>query len=387
MKKSKLILIISFVIIIIIVFLLLKKDNIKENKENNVDLPEDIEQDNNEKYVNVPPDFTTDVGWQEFYTVANCISKYIRLQSETKDNFFIPVQVQKSKVSDIMVYKAYGIMTDVDIVYKNDLYFIVKLDTLNKTFEVEKTDSKYSNISRIEAANLDEIKKNENNEFEYEEVNDEYNYKEIFKNMKRLMLAKPEIAYQNLDEDYKINRFGDYEYFKKFVNDNRDRLITIDAVGYKDYGDGNFVLKDEYDNYYEFNVEGVMKYKAKIDNHIFLFDKDKVNYKKLKKEEKVKYNITRWIKMLNSRDYKYAYEKLDDTFKENNYKTQQIFEKFIKTKYPDRYNVSISNIKSEDNIYSAELELTINGEKYTEKYMTVIIRIDEGEDFTISFSS
>ena len=34
---------------------------------------------------------------------------------------------------------------------------------------------------------------------------------------KRILLAKPELAYEYLDEEYKNERFGSYEYFNNYV--------------------------------------------------------------------------------------------------------------------------------------------------------------------------
>ena len=425
MKKSKLILvlIISILLIAIIIGILLLNLNNKtqqtRNETNSTSMSQvEIDQQENENYNNIPPDYTEEVGLQEFFTVDNCISKYLsylnistideettsRAQLEEKirailsskntniqflqeNNIFIPVKIQKSNSSRVVSYKVYGIIANNELEYKNDTYFVVNLDTSNKTYSIEPLGSSYASIDEIQVTNIEEIQENSYNNFTYQELTDEYKYKQLFNQMKRLMLAKPEIAYDYLEENYKSKRFENYEYFKNFIDNNRDRLVDVFPQKYKVDDDPNDILLiDQYGNWYEFIVTGTMKYTAKIDNNIVLLSRDIQKYKTYTEEEKIKFNISRWIEMLNTRDYKFAYKYLDETFKEENYKTQEDFEQYMSSKYPSRYNVSVSNIEKDGNVYSAEVELNIPDEDFSDKYMTVIMRLDEGTNFTMSFS-
>ncbi len=407
------------------------KNNLEENVLNQEEInQEEIDQKENEKYTNVPPDFSSDVGYDEFYTVTNCMSLYLdtintssssyysndsngkKIQTTSNEQIqkiiksltstkatdnvktlkekviFTPVNIERATEGRVVSYKGYGILSNIDLNYKGDIYFIVNLDTQEKTFSAEILNGNYSNISQIKPVKLDSIAKNDNNTFAYQKVDDQYNYKKLFENIKRLMIIKPEIAYQYLDDDYKAKRFGSYDAFQQYVKNNRDHLIGITPKSFKvDDDSSKIFLRDQYSNWYEFEITGTMKYKVKIDNYIIMFDRDIKEYNEYNDEQKVKYNIRRWIKMLNSKDYKFAYEYLNDEFKKNNYTTLNDFSKFMQSKYPGYYSIESMQVSNEGNTYTAKLELNVDGEEFSDKYMTIIIRLDEDTNFTMSFDA
>lgn len=423
--------IVILILIIVTVLLLLPKDNNQNNIKS-----ENIAENESTNTINVEdensktgtPEKAVEAGYKEYYTVANCISSYLdatninnssyfsvnengekyqiisndkirekinalrsnvvnsNIQTIEEKNIFTPIDIIVLEQGRVSSYGVYGVTSNLNMEYLADKYYVVNLDSTNKAFSVQELTNNYSNVNQISATKLDSIEKNDYNEFEYSNIDNEYKYKQVFMNIKRLLLVKPEVAYEYLDDDYKNERFGNYQYFKQYIDNNRDKLIGISPRRYKE-DDSKLLLMDQDSNWYEFEITGTMKYKVKIDNYIILFDKDIEEYNKLSDDEKAKYDIKRWLKMLNNKDYKYAYQFLDETFRNNNYGTEADFEKFMKDNYPERYEYSVSDLKQEGNVYTAEIELNIEDEEFSDKYMTVIIRLDEGTDFTLSFDN
>lgn len=429
--------IVIFILIVVTVLLLLPKDNSQNNQNStNNTKSENIVENEGTNTINVEeensktgtPEKTIEAGYKEYYTVVNCISSYLdaininnssyfsvnengekyqiisndkirekinalrssavnnNIQTIEEKNIFTPIDIIVLEQGRVSSYGVYGVTSNLNMEYLADKYYVVNLDSTNKAFSVQELTNNYSNVNQISATKLESIVKNDYNEFEYSNIDNEYKYKQIFMNIKRLLLVKPEVAYNFLDEDYKAKRFGSYEYFNEFVQKNREKLIGISPIKYKD-DNTILLLMDQNSNWYQFEITGTMKYKVKIDNYIVLFDKDIEEYNKSSDDEKAKYDIKRWLKMLDSRDYKYAYEYLDETFRDNNYGTESDFEKFMKDNYPERYEYSVSDLQQEGNVYTAEVELNVEDEEFSDKYMTVIIRLDEGTDFTLSFDN
>lgn len=435
MKKIKWIAIILFIIIMIlsaIIILLPKKPRSNNSSyENNNAVEEDKLETAEELGIVAPDEINEELDYNEFCTILNCINQYLdannssnsvyiirdeegdytseidkeelnrRVQSLISTNYngnveifenknaFIPIEMLlKTQGSVVQSYIAYGVLSNIDMEYQKDAYYIVNLDTVNQTFSIEELDESNINIREIKVAELKEIEKNEYNNYKNQKVNNEDKYKLIFNNIKRLMLTKSEIAYEYLDDDYKAKRFGSYEKFRQYIENNREHLIGITPKKYEVEDDGTkLLLADQYGVWYEFNITSPMKYTAKIDNHIIMLDSDVKDYKDYSEEAKVKYNVNRWIKMINSKDYEIAYKYLDETFKEENYPTEEQFTRFIQEKYTDWYNNVEINVQQDGNTYTAKVELNVDGEEFTDKYMTIYMKLDKDTDFTMSFDA
>ena len=422
MNKIKwLIVFIIFIIIILVVSLLFIPK--KNESSNNINIEEndiiDENQINEEEknQVNTPPELNLEPGYREYYTVINCVSNYldalnvsnlteeqknernntIKSLTNYKDNnlsfnekvVFIPIKMIRKTPTKIDTYVVSGIISNnkMDIIEDN-VVFIVNLDNENKTFSIQKVNGNYNNLEQIDVGTTTSIEKNEYNIFDYQEINQDYKYKQMFNNIKRLILVKPEIAYNYLDEEYKEKRFGSLNYFKQYVENNRQHLSGITPKSYKENDDYTIItIQDQYSNLYEFNIKGTMKYSVKIDDYIILLPSNIEKYKKYSDNEKVKYNINRWIKMLNSKDYKYAYLFLDEQFKQNKFSSEEEFSEFMNNKYPNYYDlIQIENIKTEGNIYMVEVKLSIKNEDFSDKYININLRLDEDTNFTVSFN-
>lgn len=378
MKNNKLLIsiIIIFIIIVIISIILLTMNNNNLKNENEIQnqnqeiINVNNEIEDNSNIQNVPPDFSNDVSFQEYFTVSNCISK-----SLDETIIFSPISIKKLNSGNVVNYTIYGVILDLNMNYIRDLNSIVKLDTKNLTFLI---DDNKEQLEKIESKN--------DNTFVYQELSDNYKFKQIFYNMKYLLLSKPEKFYNYLEEDYRDKRFGSYDKFLNYFNNNKNHLLSIIPKNYKIGETINDVkIRDQYGNWYEFKINGVLDYTVKLDNYIVMSEEDIEQYKKYDNGKKIKYNIQKWINMINSKDYEFAYNYLDETFKQQNYETLDKFKNLMQSKYPDYYdNVSVQ-IKNEGSVYSSEVQLSVKDDEYADKYMTIIMKLKEGTDFVLSF--
>ena len=204
-----------------------------------------------------------------------------------------------------------------------------------------------------------------------------------------MLLSNPEEAYKILDTDYKEKRFVDLENFKKFIENNKDEITKLSfsqfSVNiYDDYQE--YICKDQYNNIYNFIVTSPTKYTVKLDTYTILTDKFKENYDNSKTQEKVMLNVNKWILMLNNRDYTAAYDVLDQTFRNNEFGSEENFEKYMRQKYPLHYTVSYGEYKEENGIQIQSIQLKdITNENKDVLDMKIIMKLNDEYNFVMSF--
>lgn len=392
MKRLKILIIaiiisVIFIVIFLYLFNIQKNNNEKnDNKaENNYENKLDYEIVNRVADTNqVAPVLSKDeyfknISYNTYFTISNCIS------SDIKNNIII--NIKSIIVDKVNSYVVNAIEMNDNYEYVKNKYYIVNLDYGNSTFLIEDVTDRYNRLEDIKVNKIDSIKLKNNNYYVQNNYSEEYKYRQIFEHIKCLMLVKPELAYEYLDEEYKQNRFGSYDNFRNYVNNNRKHLIEIIPKSYKTNDDKTIIqIKDQYSNWYRFKITNTMEYKATIDNYVVLNEDDIKHYSKLSDKEKVEYNLNRIQKMFNSKDYKFIYDCLDDTFKEENYSSLSDFTKFINEELNGNYEIGSKKITKDGNVYVIELEVSNKEKAYSEKYFNVIMRLDKGTDFTMSFS-
>lgn len=448
MKKKKQIIINLIICVIIIIAILLvllvkiaKKSKIKD--EEILERKDQIVSDNVEDKALIRTNNA-----KLYYTVDECLKSYISMmkikdvsvimsylneyyiknknindknifdivQRYDDDSTYRTVEMYEISKSEVMVYY---VMSRIN---SNNIYFIVRLDVNNKTFDIEPITkevyeqciSDKDNIGDKEA-NL--IAKKEYNHFVYKELNDELIAKLYFADYIKVMLTDTEEAYNLLETEYKNKRFANIDNFKLFIKNNNNRfnyaykIETSDSSNYKNYYDyykflqnyGDFGLKeylvtkysdytryicvDGFNNYFTFYVTNPGIYTVRVDSHTIDTDEFIEKYNSASEKVKVGMNIEKILESINSKDYKYVYDKLDKTFKKNNYSTLNIFENKMKQEFYDTNKVEYMKFTKEGNIYIYNLGVK-NGENENakEKKLTIIMKLKENTDFEMSFN-
>lgn len=342
--------------------------------------------------------------------ILNVLSKeYINENNITKDNvsnyiqkldtdvFFVPLQINYINKGNLYKYAISGYVADLDYNFIKNVAFIVNLDMTgtksgtDSTYSIEPINEEIDNIEKIQLNNtLESIESNDDNNIRYIISNSEENSKRYLDNYKKMALSNPEEAYNHLDEEYRDKRFGSLEAFEKYVNDNRDFLISLQPQKYllNNYNKyKEYVCMDKYNNLYIFREYGLLDYNILLDTYTILTDNFKNTYDSSDVEEKVNMNIDKWIKMLNNRDYTAAYNCLDETFRNNNFGSEEVFEQYMRANFPLHYKLEVGQVTESNGIYTQDIVLTdIAGESSDKINKTIIMQLGENYEFKMSFN-
>lgn len=206
-----------------------------------------------------------------------------------------------------------------------------------------------------------------------------------------MIINNDEEFYNNyLESNYKQKRFITLQNFRDYKEKDIDKLRSIyikkyEKNEYENYTE--YICIDQYNNYYIFQEKSPMNYTVKLDTYTIDTQEFKEKYGKETQQQKVEMNLEKIKQALNRKDYQYIYEKLDSIFKSNNFATLPEFENYIKNTFFSINQIEYGEFNSQANTYIYETKIT----DYTKETQDVIekifiIKLEEGEDFTISFN-
>ena len=310
-------------------------------------------------------------------TESNVLSKVKILN----DNYyFVPVKMRVLEREDVNKFVTYGIIKTIDNQYVQDMYIIVALDQKNKTFSIEPVDSKFDNIDDIKIVNENKfIENNGYNGYRNQVINYEYLSTEYFSMYKSLMLTRPDIAYDLLEDKY-------VEYNKEQIS--KIRIVQYLVNNYDDYVE--YVAKDQNDNLYIFNdyYDREDNLEIKLDTYTITTEKFISTYSQADDVEKVQMNIDKFFQMINRQDYKAAYNCISESFKNNYFDTEEQFIQFVKERFFLYNKIEFKNYnKKGSNLYIFNIALTdISAESSEEKQLSIIMQLNDNMDFEMSFN-
>jgi len=398
---------------------------LEEEEENEYDI--DLEFDNKLSYVTNRADYFTISSLYESYInkiadkdnewLQNTLSpNYIKNYSITENNIFnkltVPAKENNNQYYKINITEMLNTQIDgttyVFIVrgkcriVGNDTIFSVpvmfEMDKLKKAFYIypyqyinDNGINKLGNGDILKNHKKEDVEAKKDNTFNFVVKTDADVATEYFNNYAELIGYYQDDAYSNLNNEYSKKRFGSEENFKNYLKENSEVLSTMEIDKYKVYSTQNYtdyICTDKYDNLYIFRQQGgIMRYTTFLDNYTVLTDSYAKEYNQLEKFEKGKYNLNKFINMVNTKDYNAIYNVLDNTFRSNNFNNQLELEQFIKNNMYSLNRIEINDYNNETYEYYV-FEVILQNMKNTEerKKMTVILNQTESTDFTISFS-
>ena len=178
-------------------------------------------------------------------------------------------------------------------------------------------------------------------------------------------------TYEEYEEYYRtVSNFGLSKYNIE-ETENGKRYICIDSYG----------------NNYIFNVSSIMQYTVILDTYTLDLPEFIEKYESGNDETKLTLNVGRVIEAINNKDYEYVYNKLNETFRNNNFSDISIFEKFIENNFYEINEVAEFSYKQEGNVYVCTIGLK-NKENSSDnlKSVTILIQLLDNRNFEISFS-
>ena len=414
------------IIISVIIFVLLNSD---EGENENIPQSE-IEETSQYSRENL----SKVMSHTEFYTVANCIQLYLdlintrntyyndeeyldimnysimeildndyindnQINSNNIENYiegidekviYVPIKVNGIEQNEnIVSYVTYGFIENLENVYIKDIYAVVNFDIINTTFSIEPLLNNTIEIDNYEVRKTTqtEIEENENNLFTYEETSQENIVKKYIDTFKKIILAKTDVAYDLLDEEYKKARFPSLEEFKEYVNNNKDIIFSTRAEKYLvEKLDGNTIYTciDQNQKYFIFIEDVYMDYKVILDNYTLEDAEDIEKYNALSDQNKVSVNLQKIIEAINNKDYNYVYNKLNEGYKNNRFANIAEFTNYINSNFYEINIIGEGTSSIDGNVHICRINIS-NTQNET-KQVTILVRLLEGTDFEISFS-
>lgn len=308
---------------------------------------------------------------------------------------FIPLKINVLKCSNCTKYSIYGFAYNQKNENKGDMYFILNVDNLNATYSIEPVFN-VKDISDIEL-NSEEltIEKNRYNSYEEKEITEEDICEQYMIMYKELMLSNSNEAYKYLDSEYRNIKYGSFQEYQNFIIDNKDDINNLVMKAYA-INEKQYVCKDDTNNFYIFNVNNVLDYTVILDTYTVDLPEFTEKYNKASEQEKVALNINKVITALNAKDYKYIYSKLADSFKNNYFENEEALKEYLVNNLFENNDVEFEKFAKEGTLYTYRIKVTkiiseeeeerYYGKNAPMKYINVVMQLNEGTDFAMSFS-
>lgn len=301
---------------------------------------------------------------------------------------------------------------------KQTYEYIIYTDQANSSWEIEPiTKETYNSLLQNKVDNPErQIQKKQYNQLSKVNMNNEDIVKRYFQDYLYNALHDTSAGYQSLDYEYQTKRFGSLQRYQEYLQQRNAQLVSMDLYSIKDLEDfeteeeyneyiANLQQKglasymvtpyteyiqyigiDDYGNYYIFKETAPMQYTVILDTYTIDLPEFTQKYANSTEEEKVLLNLQKFFEAINQADYAYAYSKLDETFKANNFKTQQDFENYVKSTFFEQNKLSASNPQRQNDIYLYDLSITDATEKNQNTLTkTFVMQLKEGTDFVMSF--
>lgn len=296
-----------------------------------------------------------------------------------KDNIYIYIVKGKYRFSNWSNYRELNLMIVLDDT--NEKYVLFPDEYLKK--------KNYSNLKENDILKLDDtiLSSEKVTSFSRVSLDDKEYSNELFAEWKEKIFYDKKDAYSKLNNQYKEKRFSNYNSFADYLS-NKKYIPTINqyrVYSKDDYTD--YICTDQYNNYYIFRVQGgVMRYTVFLDNYTVELDTFKENYNNGDDQTKVSIQIGKIKQMINSKDYSTIYEKLNNAFKNNNFKSVSELKNYLEKNLYEQNSINIENIIQKDGYYACECTLTNYKMKSETKNMSIIIKLDDFDNYEISFN-
>lgn len=280
--------------------------------------------------------------------------------------------------------KSFTIMIEIQV--SEDNFYILPENYVieNNLNNIKVGDTYYSKINSIES--------NDFNSYDYgeDEVEESTIRIDRMNKLIKKMIFDTEDSYNLFTEEYRNKRFGSYENYRNYINENVSQLMGSVIKKYKitDYdGYTEYDYIDQYNNHYIFDESTIMNFTVKLDNYTINSKKFITEYNNLSDKEKVKKNINKIIAALNRKDYDYLYNKLDENFRNSNFVTindfksylQNNFYEYNRADYKDYIedgdtnilNVDIVDLENEENNQNINISIILQDEQEFKFYFSM----------------
>ena len=332
----------------------------------------------------------------ENYLKDETDSFLIKMQNEYKqDGTYSKQVIYKLNIDDMYQYNLDSNLSLVLVEAKlnnTELNLLVKLDNANNTYSIFLNDyitknnyEKHMSVKNITIGKT-KIQKNDYNSDISVDGTEKDVVVQYFSDYRMKMLNDTKSAYQKLDSEYAEKKFGQYSNFESYVNNNKNKIevASIDKYQVLENKNGReYVCVDENGKYYIFMEEEVGKYSVVLDTYTIDLPEFIEKYNSANEKTKVGLNIQKVFDAINNEDYEYVYNKLDNTFKQTNFKTVQEFANYAVQNFAGK-QLKYGECQQQGSMYIFDITM-ISGTNQINK--RVIMQLKDGTDFVMSFNA
>ncbi len=363
----------------------------------------------NENVITAEPITTEEqesINKQAVYSMLD--TTYINSTSLTVDNIFNNIeQIDESTViidkmyfapmtTNMSIYLVSGKTIAEATSEEKEFKIIVKMDMANKTLSLilgEMAEEIFDTNRLGDTLNIDTettIEPNDYNQYEYNNISTDEYITDMFNEYKTYLISYREEAYSRLDNEYSSKKFANFEEFNEFVAHKIKSIVIAkaDKVRTTQYGNyTQYIINDQYGNSYIFRENAVMDFDVILDVYTVEIPELTEQYNNSTDAEKVLMNIQKVFYAINDGDYNYVYNKLDNTFKQNNFPTLESFETYMKSNFYENNSIGYSNYRTSGNLHIYDISITdADNEESTTVTKNFIMQLLDGTDFVMSFN-
>lgn len=355
----------------------------------------------------------------QYYSIVACIENYYKSILESKgqnlydildiayiqnngitlDNVVTQIDAGNFTDTDYMVKEMYVQETDSMFKYfingylmeqgmNTNTYFVVFVDQYNSTYSIYPINAElYNNlITSRENIDSEQIQKNESNLYTVVTVSDATVSQRLLENYQYQIENNMQVAYEKLDSEYRQKKFSNIQEYSQYIENiglRQAKVAQYEKTKYDGYT--QYVVLDENGRYYIFKEYSVMNYTVLLDIYTVELSEFVEKYNAARNPEKVQYNLQLWFSAINDGDYQYAYNKLDETYRNNNFRTQVEFESYMKSTFYTNNKLGYKSYEDKGGVYIYNMVIT----NYNNTSQTIekqfIVKLLEGTDFVMSF--
>ncbi len=130
-----------------------------------------------------------------------------------------------------------------------------------------------------------------------------------------------------------------------------------------------------------------MDYTIEFDSYLVMTQQGQEVYENLLPQSQAKYCVNRVIEAINNKDYSFVYSRLNPVLKNNYYKTEDDFIKFINNNFynMNSYEIEKDYLKVSSNIYQFDIKIyDSQADVMTYNYLKMSITLNDNSEFTVS---
>lgn len=299
-------------------------------------------------------------------------------------------------------------------------YVTIYWDLDNGTYSIKPiTENEYNQYisEELKEENNFSIEEKQYNELQKMTLTDEEKAEKYFKSYINNALYNIEESYRTLDEEYRNAKFPNIDTYIEYLLRKKEELQSMNTDNIKSINE--FASETEYNQYinslkfeglqqysftsktnekscicidyygynYIFDITGAMQYTVILDTYTLDLPEFIERYDAGNDQTKLTLNAGKIIEAINNKDYEYVYNKINETFRNNNFSDISAFEQFIKNNFYDINEVQDFSYRQEGSVYICTIGLK-NKENSSDliKSVTILMELQDDRNFEISFS-